>query len=201
MTVILPKRPTEDLAHLAWCILVAVGLARLEGRALTSLQTHTFIMQWLLTAQKRKLFPRMLASDIIWLQEQGKRYGLSARLYSKVEYIWLASSGELAQQSTLFRFTYMIDTLRTMGWKDMLLSAKEWAAGGTPAGNVCAIYTPKDVLHKSFTDKGELIEPMELRLTGDISGIPALLAQCNLNTERLPDDDGYVVYQLLPEWN
>ncbi|KLP46319.1 DUF2913 family protein [Enterobacter ludwigii] len=201
MTLTLPERPTEDLGHLAWCILVAVGLAREEGKVLSGLQTHMFIMQWLLTAQKRKLFPRTLAPDIIWLQEQGKRYGSSARLYSKVEYIWLASSGGLTQQSTLFRFTYMIDTLRTMGWKDILLSAKEWAAGGTPAGNVCAIYTPKDELHKSFTDKGELMKPMELRLTGDIGGIPALLAQCHLNAERLPDDDGYVVYQLLPEWN
>ena len=85
MTVTFPERPTEDLGHLAWYILVAVGLAREEGKVLSGLQTHMFIMQWLLTAQKRKLFPRMLASDIIWLQEQGKRYGPSARLYSKVD--------------------------------------------------------------------------------------------------------------------
>jgi hypothetical protein len=44
-----------------------------------------FIMLRLPTVQKRKLFPRALASDIIWLQEKGKRYGPSARLYSKVE--------------------------------------------------------------------------------------------------------------------
>ncbi len=185
MTVTLPKRPTEDLAHLAWCILVAVAFARQEDKALSALQTHMFIMQWLLTAQKRKLFPRTLASDIIWLQERGKRYGASARLYSKVEYIWLASSGELTQQSTLFRFTYMIDTLRTMGWIDWLVSAKEWEDKAKLAGNVCAIYTPKDKLHQVFTDKSELIKPMELRFTGDISGIPALLAQCNLHAERL----------------
>ncbi|MEI9743106.1 hypothetical protein [Enterobacter ludwigii] len=103
------------------------------------------------------------------------------------------------QQSTLFRFTYMIDTLRTMGWIDWLVSAKEWGEKDKLAGNVCAIYTPKDELHQVFTDKGELIKPMALRLTDDISGIPALLAQCNLHAERLPDDDGYVVYQLLPE--
>ena len=36
---------------------------------------------------------------------------------------------------------------------------------------------------------------MELRLTDDISGIPALLVQCN----RLSDEDGYVVYRLLLE--
>ena len=199
MTITSMKRPTEELAHLAWCILVAVGFARLEGKAHSGLQTHMFIMQWLLTAQKRKLFPRTLASDIIWLQEQGKRYGPSARLYSKVEYIWLASSGKLTLQSTLFRFTYMIDTLRTMGWIDWLVSAKEWGEKDKLAGNVCAIYTPKDELHQVFTDKGELIKPMELRLTGDISGIPALLAQCHLTAERLPDDDDYFVYRLLPD--
>ncbi|PWI77688.1 hypothetical protein DEO48_23075 [Enterobacter sp. CGMCC 5087] len=193
------KRPTEELAHLAWCILAAVGLARQEGRALSPLQTHMFIMQWLLTAQKRKLFPRTLAQDIIWLQEQGKRYGPSARLYSKVEYIWLASSGELTQQSTLFRFTYMIETLRAMDWIDWLVSAKEWGEKAKLAGNVCAIYTPKDELHQVFTKKGELIRPMELRLTGDIDGIPALLVQCNLSAERLPDDEGFCVYRLLPE--
>lgn len=67
------------------------------------------------------------------------------------------------------------------------------------AGNVCAIYTPKDELHQVFTEKGELIRPMALRLTGDIRDIPALLAQCNLSAERLPDDDGYFVYRLLTE--
>ncbi|MEI9744889.1 DUF2913 family protein [Enterobacter ludwigii] len=199
MTVTLMKRPTEELAHLAWCILAAVALARQEGKALSGLQTHMFIMQWLLAAQKRKLFPRTLASDIIWLQEQGKRYGPSARLYNKVEYIWFASSGELTRQSTLFRFTYMIDTLRTMGWIDWLVSATEWEDNVKLAGDVCAIYTPKDELHQVFTEKGELIKPMELRLTGDISGIPALFAQCHLTAERLPDDDEYFVYQLLPE--
>lgn len=34
---------------------------------------------------------------------------------------------------------------------------------------------------------------------GNISGIPALLEQCHLNAERLPDNDGYFMYQLLPE--
>ncbi|WP_243406575.1 hypothetical protein [Lelliottia aquatilis] len=87
---------------------------------------HMFIMRRLPTVQKRKLFPRTLVSDIIWQQEQGKRYGPSARLYSKAEYIWLASSGELTQQSTLFRFTYIIETLRAMDWIDWLVSAKEW---------------------------------------------------------------------------
>lgn len=118
-----------------------------------------------------------------------------------MEYIWLASAGELTQQSTLFRFTYMIDTLRTMGWVDWLVSAKEWEDKTKLAGNVCAIYTPKDELHQVFTDRGELIKPMAMRLTGDISGIPALLAQCHLTAERLLDDDGFSVLRLIPAFD
>jgi hypothetical protein len=156
-------------------------------------------MQWLATAQKRKLFSRDLAQDIIWLQEQGKRYGTAARLYSKVEYIWLASSGELAEQSALFRFTYMIDTLRTMGWQDYLLSEKDWHDGWKVANSVSAIYTPKEELSVSFTHEGALVRPLSLRFTGDISGIPSLLSQCNLMAEHRPGEQGYSVLELLPE--
>ncbi|WP_213323122.1 DUF2913 family protein [Klebsiella aerogenes] len=184
MTELTSKRPDTELAHLAWCIIVAVKLARKEGRSLTSLQTHMFIMQWLSTAQKRKIFPKSLAPDIIWLQEQGKLKGPSARLYSKVEYIWLASSGELANQSTLFRFTCMIDTLRSMGWKDFLLSDADWENNWMAGTDISAIYTQKSQLHSSFTQSGQLIIPLEVRITGNPDGIFPLLEQCSLKSEK-----------------
>ncbi|MFZ5001215.1 hypothetical protein ACOY5P_17745 [Enterobacter asburiae] len=79
------------------------------------------------------------------------------------------------------------------------MSAKEWEEKAKLASNVSAIYTPKDELHQVFTQKGELIRPLELRLTGDISGIHAPLVQCNLHAERLPDKGEYFVYRLLVE--
>jgi hypothetical protein len=42
-----------------------------------------FAMQWLLTAQKRKLFPKSVAPDIMWLLAQGKKYGFGANLLKK----------------------------------------------------------------------------------------------------------------------
>lgn len=66
------KRPTEHPVHLAWCILVAVCLARREGKAISLLETHVFIMQWLLNAQKRKIFPRAMAPDINLVTGAGK---------------------------------------------------------------------------------------------------------------------------------
>ncbi|CAD6175563.1 MULTISPECIES: DUF2913 family protein [Enterobacteriaceae] len=201
MTELTTKRPDTELAHLAWCIIVAVKLARKEGKSLTPLQTHMFIMQWLSTAQKRKLFPKSLAPDILWLQEQGKQKGPSARLYSKVEYIWLASSGELASQSTLFRFTCMIDTLRTMGWKDFLLSDADWENNWMAGTDVSAIYTQKSQLHSSFTQSGQLIVPLEIRITGNPDGIFPLLEQCNLKSKNQPSDFEFTVLLIQPDAN
>lgn len=53
-------------------------------------------MRWLANAQKRKVFPRSVAADILWLQAQGKLYGFRANLRGKVEYIYRASAGALA---------------------------------------------------------------------------------------------------------
>lgn len=154
-------------------------------------------MQWLATAQKRKLFPKSLAQDIIWLQEQGKRNGPAARLYSKIEYIWMASSGELASQSTLFRFTCVIDTLRTMGWQDYLLSDADWRNGWISGSGIPAIYTQKSVLHSSFTEAGALIQPFEIRLTGETDGIFPLLEQCKLTVEPYSANQEYKTFLLL----
>lgn len=201
MTELTTKRPDTELAHLAWCIIVAVKLARKEGKSLTPLQTHMFIMRWLSSAQKRKVFPKSLAPDIIWLQEQGKQKGPAARLYSKVEYIWLASSGELANQSTLFRFTCMIDTLRSMGWKDYLLSDADWDNGWKSSTEISAVYTQKSRLPCSFAETGELISPLEVRVTGVPDGIFPLLKQCSLTSERLPSTLGYTVLLLQSDVN
>lgn len=199
LTVFYQKRPTEELAHLAWCLLVAVKLSQKQGKIRTDLQIHMFIMQWLTTAQKRKLFPRSVAQDILWLIHEGKRYGFSAKLHRKLEYIWRASSGELLKQSVLFRFTFFIETLKTMDWRDFLLSPQEWHSYHRESVTANAVYTPKAELHPAFSDGGELIKPLEIRFTGDISGVFPLLEQCHLRAEQRPDEEGFSVIMLLPE--
>lgn len=199
LTVFYQKRPTEELAHLAWCLLVAVKLSQKQGKLRTDLQIHMFIMQWLTTAQKRKLFPRSVAQDILWLIHEGKRYGFSAKLHRKLEYIWRASSGELLKQSVLFRFTFFIEQLKTMDWRDFLLSPQEWHSYHRESVTANAVYTPKAELHPAFSDGGELIKPLEIRFTGDISGVFPLLEQCHLRAEQRPDEEGFSVIMLLPE--
>ena len=199
LTELTTKGADTDVFVFVWFIFVGVKLSRKEGKSLTPLQTHMLIMQWLSTAQKRKIFPKSMAPDIIWLQEQGKLKGPAARLYSKVEYIWLASSGELAGQSTLFRFTCMIDTLRSMGWKDYLLSDADWENNWIAGSEVSAIYTQKSRLHSSVSESGQLIVPLEVRITGNPDGIFPLLNQCNLKIAIQPFEFEYTVLFIQPD--
>jgi len=48
------QRILPELARFAWCGLVALRLTQQQGRALSDLQQHLFLMQWLTTAQKQK---------------------------------------------------------------------------------------------------------------------------------------------------
>lgn len=190
MTVAYETRPTSELSHLAWCALVAVRLAQQEGKAQSPLQQHLFVMQWLTTAQKRRLLPKNVAPDIAWLLAQGKKYGFSANLLNKIDYIYRSSVGELATQSVLFRFTYFIETLKTMGWLDFLVPPKDWERGWKCSETASAVYTPKAQLHPSFDDAGALIKPLPIRFTGDISGVYALMEQCHLSFHSESDHAG-----------
>lgn len=196
MTVSYQTRPTSELAHLAWCLMVSVHLAQQEGKAQSSLQQHVFIMQWLLTAQKRKLFPKSIAPDIMWLLAQGKKYGFGANLLKKIEYIYRSSAEDLANQSDLFRLTYFVETLKTMGWLDFLISRKEWDKNWKASNTASAIYTPKDELQLSFDEDGKLIKTLAIRFTGEISGIFALLKQCRLEAQQQLDHEGFSIFHL-----
>ncbi|WP_208952251.1 DUF2913 family protein [Rahnella sp. ChDrAdgB13] len=196
MTVAYQTRPTSELSHLAWCLLVAVRLAQQEGKAQSPLQQHVFIMKWLTTAQKRRLQPKNVAPDIAWLLTQGKRYGFAANLLKKVDYIYRSSAGELATQSILFRFTYFIETLKTMGWLDFLVTPKDWESNWKCSETASAVYTPKAQLHPSFDDAGTLIKPLPIRFTGDISGVFALMEQCHLSFHQEAGHAGFSAFVL-----
>lgn len=196
MTAAYETRPTSELSHLAWCALVAVRLAQQEGKAQSQLQQHLFIMQWLMTAQKRRLLPKNVAPDIAWLLAQGKKYGFSANLFNKIDYIYRSSVGELATQSVLFRFTYFIETLKTMGWLDFLVPPEDWENGWKCSETASAVYTPKAQLHPSFDDTGALIKSLPIRFTGDISGVYALMEQCYLSFRQQPELTEFSVFTL-----
>ncbi|HEY3987562.1 DUF2913 family protein, partial [Cedecea sp.] len=87
---------TEKSGHLAWCALVALALARLDGDVNSPAQENLFLTRWLATTQKQRRFPREVSQDIAWLLKQGRQLGVSAKLATKLDYLWRSCTGELS---------------------------------------------------------------------------------------------------------
>ena len=100
-----PADTTTALSHLAFCALVALGLACQDGVVSKPYAENLFLIRWLASAQKQKRFPRSVAIDIQWMLERGRKYGLAGKLRQYLDYLWCSCSGKLAEQSDLFRLT------------------------------------------------------------------------------------------------
>lgn len=180
---------TENTAHLAWCALVALALARLDGRFPSPAHENLFLTRWLSTALKQRRFPRDVAPDITWLLDQGRRYGVSAKLVSKLNYVWRSCTGVLSEQNDLFRLTYALETAKNSGWLYRLLSDREWSgryAVDLNAG-VNGIYLSRTNLDAAFDDDGRQVNPLLARITGRVDGMTALLNRCGWQAEAVQD--------------
>ncbi len=123
------ENTTSALSHLAFCALAALGLARQDGIAGTPYAENLFLIRWLATAQRQKRFPKSVAVDIGWLLERGRKHGPSGKLRQHLDYLWSSCSGNLADQSDLFRLTYATETLKDQGWDNYVMNSQEWRSG------------------------------------------------------------------------
>lgn len=180
-------KPTQELGHLAWCLLAALQLAKQDGKTQTPMNQHLFIMQWLAGAQKQKRLPKSVAIDIQWLLNQGKTYGFGAKLKEKVDYLYRSCTGVLKDQSDLFRLTYALEVVKATGWKYILLSDKLWKDMAGCSLAVAAVYMPQSELDACFNDDGYQIAPLAMRFVGNAVALTNVFAECEL-TLQLHDE-------------
>ncbi|MDT4323482.1 DUF2913 family protein [Klebsiella aerogenes] len=190
---------SDELAHLSWCILIAVKLARQEGRIITPSHEHMFIMQWLTNAQKYKLFPRAFAQDIMWFQGLGKRYGLKAHLYKKAEAVLVTQSLGTEHQSYLFRFTQFFEELKQSGWSGYVLPDTPESSQRGIGEIASVIYVKQSALVESFNDRGALITPLNFKVKGNIEQIQSLLVKFQFKNEEAGEESGFTAIRLLPD--
>lgn len=171
---------TNKSAHLAWCALVALALARQNGDVLSPAQENLFLTRWLATALKQRRFSRDVTPDIEWLLKQGCQLGVRAKLASKLNYLWCSCTGELSEQNDLFRLTYALETAKDMLWNYRLLSDREWSGRySVPlSAGVNGIYLSRTSLDVAFDDSGRQINPLPVRLTGNVAGVMKLFNSC-----------------------
>ncbi|WP_447873523.1 DUF2913 family protein [Serratia fonticola] len=161
-----PDQTTRDLAHLAFCALVALQTAVQDGIVTSPMAEHLFIVRWLATAQKQKRFPKTVAIDIQRLLDKGRKQGIGAKLKSHLEYVWRSCSGEIRQQSDLFRLTYSLESLKVLGWRNELVTPDEWDSEALDDA-APALYVVKVALQSAFNNEGRLIAPLAFKVAGD----------------------------------
>ncbi len=186
---------TEKSGHLAWCALVALALARQDGVVQSPAQENLFLTRWLATALKQRRFARDVAPDITWLLKQGRQLGVSAKLTSKLNYLWCSCTGELSRQNDLFRLTYALETAKGMHWVYRLFSDREWSGRYAAALNagVNGIFILRSNLDVAFDDDGHQVKPLMVRLTGNVPGVEKLFDRCGWQV--VPDSDASAPYQ------
>ncbi|MES1770934.1 DUF2913 family protein [Escherichia coli] len=176
---------TEKSGHMAWCAMVAMALARQDGRVHSPAQENLFLTRWLATALKQRRFPRDVAPDIEWMLKQGRQLGVRAKLASKLDYLWRSCTGELSEQNDLFRLTYALETAKDMCWSYRLLSDREWSGRHAAPLNVGVngIYLSRTNLDAAFDDSGQQINLLTAYLTGNVAGIMKLFNRCGWQAE------------------
>lgn len=164
-----PEQTVSDLAHLAWCALMALRLAQQEGQAKSSLTIHAFLVRWLADTQRQRRFPRSVAADIDSLLRLGRQKGPAAGLEQRLEDLLNACSNPVSQPSDLLRLTQAIEYLKAQGWVNAAVSDEEWGSGSlyTEYAGVSALLVRKSELVRQFTEDGRLTGEIEFIVVGD----------------------------------
>lgn len=165
-----PEQTVSDLAHLAWCALMALRLAQQEGQALSPLTIHTFLVRWLADVQKQRRFPRSVATDIDNLLRLGRQKGPEAGLLRRLEYLWQSCTEPMTQQSDLFRLTHAIEHLKSQGWVNAVVTDEEWVPDTLFAeyANTSALLVRKSELQRHFTEEGKQSAPVDFIVAGEV---------------------------------
>ncbi|MNB69202.1 hypothetical protein D3C76_1099990 [compost metagenome] len=196
-----PEQTVADLAHLAWCALIALRLAQRDSQASSPLMTHTFLIRWLASAQKQHRFPRSVAPDIDSLLNHGRQKGHAAGLHQRLEYLWASCSSPVKQQSDLFRLTYAIETLKAQDWVNAAVADAEWDIPTllTEYADVSALLVKKSDLVQYFAESGQLTGEVQFVIKGEMK---TALAAFDAQAFRYATDDtgdGHILLTLLPD--
>lgn len=192
-----PEQTVADLAHLAWCALVALRLAQREGQAFSPLATHAFLLRWLATAQKQRRFPRSVAEDIEGLLRLGRQKGPAAGLHKRLEYLYESCSSPVFRQSDLFRLTYAIEALKAQGWINATVEDHEWDLPALAAEytEVSVLLVKKSELARCFAEDGRLVTPLMFAVKGNAEVVQAAFAgQALISTISV--QEGYALLAL-----
>lgn len=178
-----PEQVVTELANFAWCSLVALRTAQQDGRALSPLSIHTFLLHWLTMAYKQKRFARVIASDIEGLLKLGRSRGLAANLLNRLEYLWSSCTEPPPAKAELYHLADAIELLKSQGWVNAVVSDDDWSDDDLTEkySDTDALLVRKTALVHGFSGEGKLVAPVEFFVTGSL-----LVCMTVFQTFKLP---------------
>lgn len=174
----------EKTVHLVWCAMIALLLARQEGRVLSEQQENLFLIRWFADAERQHRFSRDVATDIRWMLLQGRSLGVRAHLARKLDYVWRSTTGNI--------WSRLNSSGSPGGWKrpkaSCGLTDPEWRRLRRQCINpdVCVVSIPKSALEKAFSDEGKQTAPFPVRITGNGEAFGVLLVSCGWQVQPSP---------------
>ncbi|TCL02201.1 MULTISPECIES: DUF2913 family protein [Sodalis] len=186
------------LAHFSFCALVALNLARQDGRAGNTVSDHLFLMRWLEGAQRQKRFPREVAAEMLLLQRLGKKNGPPANLPKKLQHLWEICTGIRPQLSDVALLNTAIAQLKENGWLNELLSQAEWRQGiptDIVHSGINAILAERLAIESAFSKNGMLMSPLEFLICGDAAAAINAFTDVSLTLSSTSEPQKF---QLLP---
>lgn len=190
----------ENLESFSWAGLVAMKMAWREGNITSDFSEHVFIMNWLTTARKSKLFPQAASSEIDYLINDGRMKGHNSGLRTKLEYIYSCCQKDIRKQAAYFRFTRIMEVLKNEGWKGYLLTSAKWKALRRESFGAKEnfIFMSEADVKVSFNSNGRLIRALELRVSGDIKTAESVFENYYLPVRTECQDGGRYYFYLFP---
>lgn len=154
----------NTFAHLIFCTLTALYLARQEHGIDTPYAENIFLLRWLKLVQKQKRFAKTMVPNIDLLIRLGQKQGITGGLRSALEELWRESCPH-----DLLRLTQAIEALITAGWENATVTDEKWDAGGNmrESSDNPAFFVCRSGLEKGFAENGELIHPVDFVVYGD----------------------------------
>lgn len=158
---------TSDHANLAYCFLIAISMRKKESRHLYMLQEDVFINKWITNAIKNKLFPDILATELLLLQNISHKGGSSGHVKDVMLKFWTFMNDCVLKQNDLFRLSYACEELRYKGWVSKRLPLIDWCHCSLPV-DINTFATIRENAKEMFDKDGEIYRPVKIKCSGNI---------------------------------
>lgn len=185
-------RISPDIRNFSWSLLIALALYEQSGKK-SPLEQHIFMMRWLETAQKKKLMPKSVATELNWFIAEGRRLGYRAGLRTKAEYLWHTGTHAQESLSDRRRVTQFFEAMKMLGWRDMLVTDREWDLLTATYSSTPTVWLRNSALHNSFDTDENMTTPIEIKLNKIFEGVFLLAEDASLNLKMTGSENNLIV--------